>query len=62
MRFGQWIREVNRLGAAYGYEDMAGAPMDPDPEYVERFNAGETPDQVIESDFASHIAEYGKPE
>lgn len=47
----QWIREVNELGVRYGYEDMAGTPDDPDAEYVERFEAGETPDQVITADF-----------
>lgn len=47
----QWIRELNALGVRYGYEDMAGTPDDPDAEYVERFDAGETPAQVIAADF-----------
>lgn len=47
----QWIREVNELGVRYGYEDMAGTPDDPDAEYVERFEAGVTPAQVITADF-----------
>jgi len=55
-----WVREVNGLGLKHGYEDMAGTPNDPDPEYVERFENGETPEQVIASDFASHIASQGR--
>ena len=47
----QWIRELNKLGERYGHEDMAGTPNDPDPDYVDRFKAGETPAQVIASDF-----------
>ncbi len=47
----QWIREVNQLGVKYGYEDMAGTPDVPEGEYVERFEAGETPAQVIANDF-----------
>ncbi|HBO2102340.1 hypothetical protein [Pseudomonas aeruginosa] len=47
----QWIRELNQLGVRYGYEDMAGPPDDPDAEYVEHFDAGETPAQVIAADF-----------
>lgn len=47
----QWIRDVSQLGLKYGYEDMAGTPDDPDGEYVERFEAGETPAQVIAADF-----------
>lgn len=47
----QWIRDVNQLGERYGYEDMAGTPDYPDPEYIERFEAGETPAQVIANDF-----------
>lgn len=47
----QWIRDVNQLGLKYGHEDLAGTPDDPDGEYVERFEAGETPAQVIAADF-----------
>ena len=47
----QWIRDVNQLGERYGYEEIAGTPDDPDAEYVERFQAGETPAQVIVADF-----------
>lgn len=49
----QWIRDVNQLGARYGHEDIAGTPDDPDTEYVERFEAGETPAQVIAADFGN---------
>jgi hypothetical protein len=47
----QWIRDVNQLGKQYGLEDMAGTADDPNGEYVDRFMAGETPEQVIASDF-----------
>jgi hypothetical protein len=47
----QWIRDVNKLAERYGHEEMAGTPDDPDAEYVERFEAGETPAQVIAADF-----------
>lgn len=53
----QWIREVNRLGEGYGYEDLAGTPDDPDIDYVARFEAGETPDQVIVADFTDETPE-----
>jgi hypothetical protein len=38
----QWIRDMNALGLRYGYEDM---------EYIERFEAGETPAQVMANNF-----------
>ncbi|HBP1199007.1 TPA: hypothetical protein L5621_006293 [Pseudomonas aeruginosa] len=47
----QWIRDVNALGAQYGHEDMAGSPDEPDAEYVERWQAGETPAEVVAEDF-----------
>jgi hypothetical protein len=47
----QWVRDVNALGLKYGHEDIAGTPDYPDLDYVDRFNAGETPEQVIASDF-----------
>jgi len=53
----QWIREVNRLGEGYGHEDMAGTPEDPDGDYVARFKAGETPEQVIIADFTDQAPE-----
>lgn len=49
----QWVRDVNKLGERYGHEDMAGTPDDPDEDYVERFEAGETPAQVIAADFGT---------
>lgn len=49
----QWVRDVNQLGLKYGYEDMAGTPDSPDADYVERFEAGETPTQVIAADFGN---------
>lgn len=62
MRLRRWIREVNQLGLQYGYEDMAGTPDDPDFDYVDRFEAGETPAQVIAGDFGeqeptSHVGQ-----
>lgn len=51
MALRQWIREVNALGVAYGFEELAGSPDDPDPEYVERWREGETPQEVILEDF-----------
>lgn len=48
-----WIREVNKMGEKFGYEDLAGTPDDPDDEYVARFQSGETPDEVITSDFGT---------
>lgn len=47
----QWIRDVNALGVQYGFEDIAGTPDDPDAEYVERWQSGETPQDVIAEDF-----------
>jgi hypothetical protein len=49
----QWIRDVNKLAERYGHEEMAGTPDDPDAEYAERFEAGETPAQVIAADFGA---------
>jgi hypothetical protein len=49
----QWIREVNAEGLRYGHEDMAGTPDDPDSGYVERWQAGETPAEVIAADFSA---------
>ncbi|MGO4801176.1 hypothetical protein ACEN2T_18000 [Pseudomonas sp. W22_MBD1_FP4] len=49
----QWIRDVNLLGVRYGYEDMAGTPDYPDGEYVERFESGETPAEVIAANFGA---------
>lgn len=47
----QWIRDYNRLAEPYGHEDAAGMPDDPDPDYVDMFEAGMTPEQAIQSDF-----------
>lgn len=47
----QWIRDYNKLAEKYGHEDAAGTPDDPDPDYVDKFNEGLTPEQVIELDF-----------
>ncbi|WP_152227568.1 hypothetical protein [Pseudomonas sp. SCB32] len=49
----QWIRDVNALGARFGHEELAGTPDEPDPDYVERWQAGETPAQVIAADFGA---------
>lgn len=56
-----WVDEVNALGARFGHEAIAGPANDPDPEYVDRWRAGETPAETVESDFASHIAAHGRP-
>lgn len=49
----QWIRDVNMLAERYGHEEMAGTPDKPDADYVKRFEAGETPAQVIAADFGA---------
>lgn len=47
----QWIRDYNKLAEAYGHEDAAGTPDEPDPEYVELFATGMTPEEAIRADF-----------
>lgn len=49
----QWIRDYNKLAIAYGHEDTAGTPDEPDADYVELFESGLTPEQAIERDFGS---------
>lgn len=53
MALRQWIRDCNRLAEKFGHEDPAGTPDDPDPDYVDKFNEGLTPEEVIKEDFGS---------
>ncbi|VVN27711.1 hypothetical protein PS623_04621 [Pseudomonas fluorescens] len=50
-RLRQWVLEVNTLAEQHGHPDLAGSPDDPYPDYVKRFEAGETPAQVIAAYF-----------
>ena len=43
----QWVRDFNKLAEAYGFEDAAGTPDEPDQYYVESFEYGLTPQQAI---------------
>lgn len=51
----QWIRDINARGLRFGHEDLAGTPEDPDLDYVDRWRAGETVDQVIAADFGDQL-------
>jgi len=49
----QWIRDVNKLADQYGYPELAGTPDTPDAAYIKRFEADQTPAQVIASVFGA---------
>lgn len=49
----QFVQEVNKLGEAYGHEEMAGTPDDPDPDVIDAFERGLTPEQVIAEAFGN---------
>lgn len=50
-RMRQWVREVNALGTQYGHEEAAGTPDHPDPDMLELFERGLSPQQAITEAF-----------
>lgn len=47
----QWVRDVNALGLMYGHEDAAGPLEFPDPDMLDLFERGLTPEQAIAEAF-----------
>lgn len=49
----QWVRDVNKLAERYGHPELAGRPDNPHADFVKRFEADETPAQVIAAYFSA---------
>lgn len=50
-RMRQWVRDVNALGLKYGHEEAAGSLEFPDPDMLDLFERGLTPEQAIAEAF-----------